>query len=275
MPKFPEEAMRAFSLLNGILALIMGVSVVTSTAQDGVHISELPVEWITVDDGLPQGMVRSILQDRAGYLWFATKDGLARSDGYGYTVFRHDPQDSTSVCANHISALYEDRAGDLWIGTDAGAVDRYEPRTGVFRHVLHSDPTTPGVSRPVRRFAEEARGTVLALVSEGTLWRMAKEEAPQRLADRIAAMAVAPNGALWTLTENALEIATSIDGAPHGAVERIALHNLMDARQRVNFALEEGDVIFVPKSGIAEFGYFTRQLAAGLSFFTFGLAVAR
>ena len=58
------------------------------------------------------------------------------------------------------------------------------------------------------------------------------------------------------------------------AVERIALNNLMDARRRVNYALEEGDVIYVPKSGIAEFGYFTRQLAAGLAFVTFGLAVA-
>jgi polysaccharide export outer membrane protein len=57
------------------------------------------------------------------------------------------------------------------------------------------------------------------------------------------------------------------------AVEHIALQNLMDARKRVNFALQEGDVIFVPKSGIADFGYVTRQLAAGLSFFTFGLAL--
>lgn len=74
------------------------------------------------------------------------------------------------------------------------------------------------------------------------------------------------------------------DGAPgeigiyrpaRQAVERIALQHLMDARQRVNFALEEGDVIFVPKSGIADFGYVTRQLMAGLSFFSFGLAVAR
>jgi polysaccharide export outer membrane protein len=74
------------------------------------------------------------------------------------------------------------------------------------------------------------------------------------------------------------------DGAPgeigiyrpaRQAVERIALQNLMDARQRVNFALEEGDVVFVPKSGIADFGYVTRQLTAGLTFLTFGLAVAR
>jgi len=57
------------------------------------------------------------------------------------------------------------------------------------------------------------------------------------------------------------------------AVERISLQNLMGGRQRVNFALEEGDVIFVPKSGIAEFGYFMRQIAPGLSLLTIGAAV--
>jgi len=57
------------------------------------------------------------------------------------------------------------------------------------------------------------------------------------------------------------------------AVERISLQNLMGGRQRVNFALEEGDVIFVPKSNIAEFGYFMRQIAPGLSLLTIGAAV--
>jgi polysaccharide export outer membrane protein len=56
-------------------------------------------------------------------------------------------------------------------------------------------------------------------------------------------------------------------------METIDLQSLMDGQRRVNFALEEGDVIFVPKSGIGEFGYFTRQLSAGLGFMTFGLAL--
>ncbi|MFY8117867.1 MAG: SLBB domain-containing protein [Roseateles sp.] len=59
------------------------------------------------------------------------------------------------------------------------------------------------------------------------------------------------------------------------AFERIALQNLMDAKRPVNFALEEGDVIYVPKSGLAEFGYFTRQLGAGLSFMTFGASLRK
>jgi polysaccharide export outer membrane protein len=52
------------------------------------------------------------------------------------------------------------------------------------------------------------------------------------------------------------------------AVENVALQPLMDGTRRVNFALEEGDLIYVPKRGIAEFGYFTRQLTAGLSLIT-------
>ncbi|MCV2368875.1 SLBB domain-containing protein [Roseateles oligotrophus] len=56
-------------------------------------------------------------------------------------------------------------------------------------------------------------------------------------------------------------------------VEVINLQTLIDGSRRVNYSLEEGDVIFVPKSGIAEFGYVTRQLSAGLSFLTLGLAL--
>lgn len=58
-------------------------------------------------------------------------------------------------------------------------------------------------------------------------------------------------------------------------VERITLQDLMDGQRRVNFALEEGDVLFVPKSGIAEFGYVSRQIAAGLSLVTFGAALGQ
>lgn len=59
------------------------------------------------------------------------------------------------------------------------------------------------------------------------------------------------------------------------AIETISLQNLKDNRRPVNFALEEGDVVFVPKSGIADFGYVARQFAAGLSFLTFGLLAAQ
>ena len=58
------------------------------------------------------------------------------------------------------------------------------------------------------------------------------------------------------------------------AVERIPLKSLLTADRKLNFALEEGDVIYVQKKGIAEVGYFLRQLLPGLSFMTFGLSAS-
>jgi len=57
------------------------------------------------------------------------------------------------------------------------------------------------------------------------------------------------------------------------ALERVPLQSLLTADRRVNYALEEGDIVYVPKSGLAEVGYVLRQLAPGLGFMTFGLAL--
>ena len=50
---------------------------------------------ISIDQGLSQSTVNTILHDSVGYLWFGTQDGLNRYDGYNFTVYRHDVQDST------------------------------------------------------------------------------------------------------------------------------------------------------------------------------------
>ena len=95
----------------------------------------LSMDGITVADGLPQGLVSSIVQDSTGYLWFGTKDGLARYDGYGFTVFRHLDEDTNSIASDHITSLLVDREGRLWVGLLPFGLDRYDPRTGRFSHV--------------------------------------------------------------------------------------------------------------------------------------------
>jgi signal transduction histidine kinase/ligand-binding sensor domain-containing protein len=226
MPKFPELSMGPFRLpFPCIVACVAFLHAAEAHAQVSERTSELPVEWITVDDGLPQGMVRAILQDRTGYMWFATKDGLARSDGYGYTVFRHDAQDSLSICANHISCLYESRAGDLWIGSEGGAVDRYDPRTGVFTHVLRPDPGTPGVSQTIRQFAEDRKGNMIALGAQGIAFVVAhaSDSTAYQLAEKIVAVVFAPNNELWTLAADELVISTLNGDLSRTVLKRIAL----------------------------------------------------
>ena len=101
------------------LSFVIGL-LMTAASPAQVDTLHIPVRHLRIEDGLSQGMVRSILQDRTGFMWFATKDGLNRYDGYTFKVFRHDPQDSTSVRDNHIHKIFEDSKGLLWVGTNSG-----------------------------------------------------------------------------------------------------------------------------------------------------------
>ncbi|MDL2265932.1 response regulator [Parabacteroides sp. OttesenSCG-928-G21] len=74
-------------------------------------------------DGLSHNTVYSSLQDRKGFLWFGTDDGLNRFDGYTFTIYRHDPAAPAgqTLPGNYISYLFEDSEGRIWISTNRGA----------------------------------------------------------------------------------------------------------------------------------------------------------
>lgn len=107
----------------------------SATAHAQLDTVDVHLDAITVEDGLPQGYVQAIAQDSTGYLWFGTKDGLARYDGYEFQVFRHNEQDTNSIGGDHISSLLVDGEGYLWVGLAPFGLDRYDPRTGCFAHV--------------------------------------------------------------------------------------------------------------------------------------------
>ncbi|MBK8340585.1 MAG: response regulator [Flavobacteriales bacterium] len=149
---------------KGVRASIAVVAWLLAVAASRAQVDTLliPLRHISIEDGLSQGMVGSILQDRTGFMWFATKDGLNRYDGYSFKVFRHDPQDSTSVRDDHILKVFEDSKGLLWVGTNSG-LDVFDPATEVFHHL----PLTEGTSQDggdlvcdVRSIAEDPSGNI-------------------------------------------------------------------------------------------------------------------
>jgi hypothetical protein len=71
----------------------------------------------TAQDGLSSDQTRNVFQDKRGLMWFGTLDGLNRYDGASLKVYRHDPDDLTSLSHNIIRRLFTDQSGILWIGT--------------------------------------------------------------------------------------------------------------------------------------------------------------
>ena len=88
--------------------------------------SRAPTQYVTdtwtQDQGLPQNSVAALLQDREGYLWLATQEGLVRFDGVRFVVF--DSANTPVFASSIVKALAEDRDGRLWIGTADGLVLR-------------------------------------------------------------------------------------------------------------------------------------------------------
>ena len=85
---------------------------------------------LSVQNGLSQNTVHAILQDKQGFMWFGTKDGLDRYDGISFRTFM---KESGTLGNNFITSLYEDNLGQIWIGTDVGLYV-YCPQMEKVRH---------------------------------------------------------------------------------------------------------------------------------------------
>jgi signal transduction histidine kinase/ligand-binding sensor domain-containing protein len=93
---------------------------------------DISFKHLTTDDGLSNNQVLDVIQDKNGFIWLATDDGLNRFDGYSFKIYRHVPKDSTSLSDNSSWCLFEDREGFIWIGTKNGELNRYDPKTDKF-----------------------------------------------------------------------------------------------------------------------------------------------
>lgn len=129
------SAVKIFLGTIAILVLCLPVNLFCQkkTSEDFVF------KQIRIEDGLSQSTVQCMLQDRKGFLWFGTSNGLNRYDGYNFTVYVNDPSDSTSISDNGILSLYEDKEGYLWIGTVEGVLNKFDRKTGKFAHYKFID----------------------------------------------------------------------------------------------------------------------------------------
>lgn len=100
-----------------IAALLVGIGGPTEVCAQRLSLFTLPNQG-----QLPVANVHRVMQDREGYLWYATLDGgLCRDDGYRVTVFRNDRRHVLPMKSNNVTALAEASDGSIWFGTSLGA----------------------------------------------------------------------------------------------------------------------------------------------------------
>ena len=98
---------------------------------------KLVFKKISTDQGLSNSTIETIFQDSRGFMWFGTRDGLNRYDGYQVTIYRYDSKDTNSISDNYISCIYEDNNHLLCVGTNNGlnVFDAVKNRFTRFKHL--------------------------------------------------------------------------------------------------------------------------------------------
>jgi ligand-binding sensor domain-containing protein/signal transduction histidine kinase len=180
--------------------------------------STIRFERITGDDGLSQNVVLAIAQDRRGFMWFGTEDGLNKYDGYQFTIYKHDPDDAGTLSDDYVSVIYEDREGVLWIGTRNG-LNRLDGSSGAFVRYQHErdDEQSIGGTWVVSLY-EDREGALWIGTDDGGLDRFDRAtgtfahyrhdpDDPASLSDdSVGAIYEDREGALWVGTDAGLDL---------------------------------------------------------------------
>ncbi len=98
-----------------VISCLLQTIITKVSAQNNITVNQLPIM-----DKLPSNSVHRVYEDKEGYIWFGTPEGLCRYDGYRIKTFRSDINSPNLLTCNEISCIAEDNNHNLWIGTNEG-----------------------------------------------------------------------------------------------------------------------------------------------------------
>ena len=100
-----------------IIKLFLCLCIVTALPSYAYNTVHYYFRTVDIRNGLSQNSVNRIFQDKKGFMWFGTKDGLSRYDGLSFRIYNNE---NSNLGRNFITVLYEDSKGNIWVGTDGG-----------------------------------------------------------------------------------------------------------------------------------------------------------
>lgn len=221
---------------------------------EGITLSAQPMlkfSHYLLEQGLSQSTAFCILQDKRGFLWVGTQDGLNRFNGYTFSVFRSSLQ-AGSIADSHIQALYEDKNGMLWIGTKNGGLSMFDYTTEKFTNFGLGASTPPSrtgtnannLGTDIRAIVEDASGTLWIATNDGlgkfdrtahtfttfknfgSLSQLSDNIAITPLANDIYALAADDDGTLWLGTFEGLVKFSPRTGESHIFRKELSNHKV-------------------------------------------------
>src|ERR1700747_1253442 len=99
---------------------------------------------LSTGEGVSQTKVDHMVQDNEGFMWFGTRYGLYRYDGYALKIFVRDPGNPNSLDGIVVRALFKDREGALWVACDQ-SLNKFDPTTESF--VRYPIPLTTSITQ--------------------------------------------------------------------------------------------------------------------------------
>jgi len=123
------------------------------------QVGNLKFEHIGAEAGLSHSNILSIVQDSQGFMWFGTRDGLNKYDGYKFTVFKNNIDDSTSIVNDQINDLIEDKDGNIWIATFNG-LDMFDWKQEKFTHYYNVKDPVSNLSNAINAISLDHDGNI-------------------------------------------------------------------------------------------------------------------
>jgi ligand-binding sensor domain-containing protein len=121
-----------------------------------------PLEKITTEHGLSNNEVYAVIQDKQGFIWALTGNGLNRFDGYTFKIYDYNPSDSNSITAGMFYSLQQDEKGVFWMNSESQGIYSFNPISGLFFNYRNNPRNTNSLANDLTQG--------LAIDKNGNIW---------------------------------------------------------------------------------------------------------
>lgn len=197
----------------GIVLCVLFLQTFVSKAQTvSAQENNLKFEHLSVNEGLSQSTVFSLLQDRQGFIWIGTRTGgLNKYDGYTFKHYKKDQEDPYSISGNEIVALCETKDGQIWVGTRGEGLNRFDPLTEKFYSYHRTTNYDSGLyDNTIIAIAEDSygqlwvgtNGGISVYNAEADIFEKVENSLAEKTFGHIYALSAAAEGELLIGTKN-------------------------------------------------------------------------